>query len=109
MHVLLRHGYAEGRFRSTILHRTRIEHGRIGGDAGVSIHSQRLVDARYQEQQTDPGSIDDVGERVEQVVTRQVGDRDVVIVEHDHEAGRATFWRNIGGAVGRRRAHQDEG
>ena len=47
-------------------------------------------------------------DRVEQVVAGEIGDREMVVVEHDDEAGRATLRRDIRGAVGVGGAEQHE-
>ena len=83
--------------------------GSVGGEAGVPVDPQRLVDARDEEEQADAGPVHDVGDRVEQVVAGEVGDREVLVVEHDDEARRTALRRDVGGAVGRARADEDEG
>ena len=74
----------------------------------MPVDPQRLVDPWDEEDQADPGALHDVGDRVEQVVAREVGDGNALIVEHDDETGRPALWRHVAAAIGRRCADQNE-
>mgnify|MGYP000023515156 CR=1 FL=1 len=61
-----------------------------------------------QEFQIHPRATDDVGDRVQQVVPRQVRNHQPLIVEDDHEPRGTSLRGHISRAIGRRGPHQDE-
>ena len=58
-----------------------------------------MAAARDQEQQAGVAVRDDVAERVEAAVAGRVGHREVVVVEHRHEAGRAAARGDVAAPV----------
>jgi hypothetical protein len=65
-----------------------------------AVDSQRVLAPGDEEDQTDVAVLDDVAHAVEAVVAEPVGDDQVVLVEHLHEAGGVTLGRDVAAAVG---------
>ena len=57
-------------------------------DDGLAVHPKRLVDSRYQKQQTHLGIAQDVVQRIDAVVAAPVGDQQGAIVCDLDEAGK---------------------
>jgi hypothetical protein len=64
---------------------------RIRRQLGRAVDPKRLVQPGDHEQEGDAGVGDEVLERIQPVVPGEVGPRQPMIVEHLHEAARATF------------------
>ena len=80
----------------------------VGREAGGPLDPQRLVPPGDHEEQACVRVGHDVGQRVQQVVAAEIRDRQPVLVEGPHEAGRAAAGRDVAVAVGVRGREQAE-
>ena len=71
--------------RSSPCHNERI--CRVDAQRGVAVDAQGFVEAGNQHQQPDGRTCGNVAQRIEQVVATQIGDDEMVIVEHFDEPG----------------------
>src|SRR6185437_6198523 len=71
-------------------------------------HTESVIDARDQEEQRDPVVLEQVGERVGELVPRPIGQEERPLVEDPYEAGRVAAWRDVEPAIGPSRRDDDE-
>ena len=90
------------------LHLARGEQLRVVDDPRAAVDAKRVVDARDQEQQRDPVVLEQVRERVGELVSRPVGQEQRPLVEDPDEAGRIAARRHVEPAVGPAGRDDDE-
>ena len=79
-----------------------VEDLRVAHDGGAAVDAQSILAAGDQEDHPHVRVLHDIGEPVDAVVAGPVGHHQVVVVQHQHEAGRVALGRDVA-APGRAR------
>ena len=88
----------DGQSRKPVIHAHGFQQFRVSRKTGTAIDPQCLVITGNDEQQSDAGIGEDIGEAVQPVVAGAVRDGQCLIVQNSDKASRIAAWADIGGA-----------